>query len=155
MNIFVLDTNPSKAAKLLCDQHVVKMIVESAQMLCTTHWLTGGQAQYKATHRNHPCTIWCKESTQNYKWLVKHALSLCKEYTLRYGKTHKTQEVIKWCADNIPALPKTKLTDFAQAMPDEYKVSCDAVQAYKNYYIGEKIKFGRWLHSTRPTMFKQ
>ena len=73
MNIFVLDKNPTKAANMLCDKHVVKMIVETAQMLCTTAHVNGHlSVPYKATHKNHPCTLWSNESSANWDWLVEH-----------------------------------------------------------------------------------
>ena len=146
MNIFILDKNPRKAARMLCDQHVVKMILESAQMLCTACWESGIEAPYKSTHKNHPCTIWVRESLKNYDWLIKHANELCKEYTRRYNKTHKTQEIIEWCGGNKPKFKKKKLTPFAQAMPEKYK-NTDAVQAYKDFYKNEKMGFARWCKS--------
>ncbi len=147
MNIFVLNKNPRKAARMLCDKHVVKMILESAQMLCTAHLMTGTQPKkipYKATHKNHPCTKWTRESLGNYKWLVKHALELCKEYKRRYKKIHKCQEIIKWCAKNMPNIKKKKQTEFVQAMPNKYKVKGNAVKAYQAYYVGEKLRFCKW-----------
>ncbi|MFW6233521.1 MAG: pyrimidine dimer DNA glycosylase/endonuclease V [Nanoarchaeota archaeon] len=143
MNIFVLHKNPKKAARMLCDQHVVKMILESGQMLCTAHWETGSKALYKATHKNHPCTIWTRESIGNYKWLVKHSFEMCKEYTRRYGRIHKTQEIIKWNKKNTPNLKKKRKTPFVQAMPDKYKDK-DAIKAYRNFYLGEKMRFAKW-----------
>ena len=143
MNIFVLHKNPRKAARMLCDQHVVKMILESAQMLSTAHWETGGKAPYKATHKNHPCSIWVRTSQGNYKWLTKHADELCKEYTRRYNKTHKTQEVVEWCKDNQPNIKQKSRTPFAQAMPEKFKHE-NAVKAYQSFYMGEKLKFARW-----------
>ncbi|HAW80963.1 MAG TPA: hypothetical protein DCX27_15355, partial [Balneola sp.] len=94
MNIFVLDKNPNEAARQACDKHVVKMILESAQMLCSVH--PEGTAPYKRSFYNHPCTKWVRETDKNYDWLVDHALALCSEYTKRYGKTHKSEEIIQW-----------------------------------------------------------
>ena len=98
MNIFVLDYNPTRAAKMQCDKHVVKMALETAQLLCTA--FPGGTAPYKLTHFNHPCAIWCRESLKNYNWLIDHGIALCDEYQHRYGKTHKSKEVILWCKRN-------------------------------------------------------
>ena len=160
MNIFVLDESPEEAARMQCDKHVVKMILESAQMLCSV-W-PDGRAPYKRAFYNHPCTKWVRESAHNHFWLLQHAKALCREYTRRYGKVHKTQEVIEWCYENDPPWqdlghpldPWKGLTPFAQAMPDEYKVEGDAVQAYRNYYIGDKSRFATWKEpSSIPEWF--
>lgn len=115
-----------------CDRHCIKMILESAQLLCTAIWLHGGVAPYKATHRSHPCTIWAAESKKNWLWLKEYALALCEEYTLRYGKIHKTQEIIELLSSDC--IPDGEMTPFAQAMPDEYKRPNDVVEAYRTYY---------------------
>ena len=111
MNIFILDKNPKKAAEYHCDKHVVKMIVESVQLLSTSHWLmllkkynkklsdfkrikdakaflektcsSNEKPPYKMTHVNHPCTKWVCESIENYKWLFKLTYYLCFEYNKR------------------------------------------------------------------------
>lgn len=149
MNIFVLDKNPIKAAKMLCDKHINKMILESAQMLCTAHWMRNSKAPYKATHKNHPCSKWARKSFGNYNWLTKHGLAIAKEYRRRYKRTHKTLEVLKWCEKNKPKLKLRKRTKFVQAMPDKYKDK-DSVKAYQKYYIGEKLKICKWNHSKKP-----
>ena len=143
MNIFVLHRNPVTAAQMQCDKHVVKMILESAQMLCTVVRVLGIEAPYKATHKNHPCTIWARSSQQNWDWLVEHALALCAEYTKRYGKIHKSQKHIEWCKSLAIRLPSFGLTPFAQAMPEQYKNPC-VVKAYRAYYHGEKSHFATW-----------
>ena len=125
MNIFVLDNNPHVAAMYACDKHVVKMILESAQMLCSVH--PEGTAPYKRSFYNHPCTKWVRASSENYDWLIEHARALCTEYTRRYGKVHKSEKVIDWCDANRPELPDVGLTPFAQAMPEDYKNE-DAVE---------------------------
>jgi hypothetical protein len=141
MNIFYLDKDPWKAAKYQYNKHIVKMILESAQMLCTVHHKYMGKdadVPYKSTHKNHPSTVWAARSAENYEWLYKHFLALCHEYTLRYGKVHLSH--VK-CRDKVNILPggmlQTGLTEMPQCMPDEYKDKC-SVQAYWNYYIGEK-----------------
>ena len=149
MNIFVLHKNPVKAGKMLCDKHINKMVLESAQMLCTAHWMRNGEAPYKATHKNHPCSKWVRKSYGNYNWLLKHALAIAKEYKRRYKRTHKTFEVLKWCEKNKPKLNARKRTRFVQAMPDKYKDK-DSVKAYQRYYIGEKLRFCKWNHSKKP-----
>ena len=133
MNIFAVDTDPKIAAQQLCDKHVVKMILESAQMLCAV--FPKGDAPYKRAFYNHPCTKWARESEENYEWLLSHAYAMCQEYTRRYGKVHKSLEAIHWCGCNYHKLdlPRIGLTKFAQAMPDEYKNEC-SVTAYRSYY---------------------
>ena len=147
MNIFVVDNDPVVAATMLCDKHVVKMIVETAQMLCTVGRSNGYETRYRSTHAKHPCTLWAGQSKQNWDWLVKHGLSMCEEYTRRYGRRHKTHDVIESLARLPIDLPTTGLTPFAQAMPDQYKGD-DPVEAYRNYYKGEKSGFAKWKTST-------
>ena len=141
MNIFYLDKCPEKAARLQYNKHVVKMILESAQMLCTAHHCIMGEdadVPYKPAHRNHPSTIWARQSDENYTWLYRHMMELGKEYEKRYSKKHLS--IIK-CEDPLSILPggilETGLTKMPQCMPDEYKDEC-SIQAYWNYYIGEK-----------------
>ena len=143
MNIFYLDKCPDKAAKLQYNKHVVKMILESAQMLCTAHHCFGSVWQkenvpYKQAHLNHPSTIWTRRSANNYEWLYHHFVALSKEYTKRYGKEHLSYTK---CKDKVNLLPGglawSGLTEMPQCMPDEYKDEC-SIQAYWNYYIGEK-----------------
>lgn len=142
MNIFATDTDPRKAARDLCDRHVPKMIVESAQMLCSVH--PAGAAPYRRCFVNHPCTLWTAASVGNYMWLVDHADEMCREYSSRWGsRTHKTQEVIAWARANIPSLPDLGVTPFAMAMPDQYK-SQDPVHSYRLYYCREKSRFAHW-----------
>ena len=147
MNIFVLHNNPTTAAQYACDTHVVTMILASAQLLCTVVRVLGIEAPYRATHKNHPCTIWARQTQQNWNWLIDHALALCTEYTKRYGKIHKSQKHIEWCQSLSIKLPNTGLTPFAQAMPEQYKNTC-AVTAYRAYYHGEKASFATWKTET-------
>lgn len=137
MNIFILDNDPKLAAQYHGDKHVVKMITESAQMLCAVLQLNGQPAPYRLTHANHPCTVWARASRSNWVWLRDFSLHLNDEYNHRYGmhKQHKAGEVIKGLP--IPTIPDIGLTPFAQAMPDEYK-NDDAVIAYRTYYIKDK-----------------
>lgn len=153
MNVFVLDIDTTKCAEYHNDKHCVKMILETAQLLCGVHWLCGVQAPYKLTHKNHPCSIWARQSMANYNWLLNLGLALCKEYSYRYGKTHKCEAVISWCRSNTPNIPQNTLTEFPQAMPEQYK-SESAVTAYRNYYLGEKVSFCRWTKRDIPEWFK-
>ena len=121
MNIFVLHGDPAKAAHMMCDKHVVKMILESNQMLSTVARARGHDAPYRSTHANHPCTLWAGTSYENWSWLVKHSRALCTEYTSRYGRIHKSQAVTEWAEDLDIKLPPIGQTPFRLAMPDEYK----------------------------------
>ena len=140
MNIFYLHKDPYEAAEYQYNKHVVKMILESAQMLCTAHhhYGNGDNVPYKKAHYNHPSTIWVRDNIENYAWLYRHMLALGEEYTKRYGKTHLT---ITKCKEPLskapPGMPWLGFTQPPQAMPDEYKDDC-SLQAYWNYYIGAK-----------------
>ncbi len=152
MNIFVLDSNPVTAAIQQLDKHVVKMPLESAQMLCSALIAHGVEdTPYKKAHPKHPCTLWAAQTRTNFLWLVKHGISLSEEYTRRYGKRHKSQDVIEWCAAQADAIPAGELTTFAQAMPEQYK-NPDAVTAYRQYYMGEKRDIATWKQN-RPAWF--
>lgn len=152
MNIFVIDSDPEVSAIHLCDKHIVKMPLESAQMLCTISWRFGLPAQYKPSFQNHPCTRWAGETWGNWHWLVKHAIALCVEYERRYRRQHASYIPIIHCAAHggRPVLASPSLlTPFVQVMPEKYK-QVDAVSAYRAYYIGEKARFARWSHAKPP-----
>ena len=170
MNIFVLDKDPVVAAQMLCDKHVSKMIVESAQMLSTAHRLLDGVPEkrpsrsgktmqayyafndvrddiyYRVVHKGHPCTKWTMESLQNYDWHYGHFVAMGKEFAYRRNKDHKTflqlGQILAAPPENIPNIG---LTEFAQAMQayPECMVEGDAVQAYRNYYHRAK-PFAKW-----------
>lgn len=152
MNIFFLHLDPKKCAQMHVDKHVVKMILETAQMLCTTHHVTKSKyvPPYKETHKNHPCTIWTRASVNNYVWLVTLGLELCKEYTHRYGKIHKCQSYIEDLGKNIPPIPKIEMTTHAQAMPDMYKGE-NSRDAYRAYYFFEKHELLTWKNRKTPS----
>jgi hypothetical protein len=143
MNIFILDYDPYIAATYLNDKHCVKMILETAQLLSTAVNLNGGTAPYLTSHKNHPCSIWARTNQSNYKWLYNHGIGIGLEYTKRYNKIHKSENVIRSIEDGYKLLPDGDLTDFALCMPDKYK-SKDAVVSYRNYYIGEKQDIANW-----------
>ena len=143
MNIFYLDKNPYKAAQYQYNKHVVKMILESAQMLCTAHHCYGDAEQkanvpYKQAHLNHPSTVWARQSKSTYMWLYNHMMALGTEYYVRYGKTHLT---ITKCGEFLATPPKhiqgNEWVQPPQAMPDEYKHK-DSIVAYWQYYIHGK-----------------
>jgi len=145
MNIFYLDKCPYKAAELQYNKHVVKMILESAQMLCTAHHhyaekyeINAEYIPYKKAHYNHPSTIWCRQNKNHYRWLYNHMIGLGDEYTARYNKEHLSITKCKAKLSLYPHdIPDGPFKQPPQCMPDEYKDPC-SVQAYWNYYIGEK-----------------
>jgi hypothetical protein len=155
MNIFVLDLDVKKCAKYHVNRHCTKMIVEYAQLLCGVHHVveSGYEIPYKLSHKNHPSAIWARECLENYIWLCDLGLELCKEYTYRYEKRHKSQDVIEWCLTHKPKLQyMDDLTPFALAMPDECKVG-DAVDSYREYYRTEKRKLAQWKGRESPEWF--
>lgn len=167
MNIFYLHEDPVRAVDYMIDKHVVKMVLESAQLLCTCHRVLDGehgfklstngrklqtwthpdpvmeQTLYKSQHFNHPCSIWLRESVENYEWLYKHFQALSDEYTKRFGKVHlswtKLSDVLAIPPKNIPNKP---FTEPAQAILPQYKIPGDPVKAYHLYYQGEKLQIG-------------
>lgn len=154
MNIFVLDTDVRQCAQYHCDQHVVKMILESAQMLCTTLNQRGLKTPYRSTHIHHPCVLWLDESYDNFLWLTSLATELNREYRYRYQRKadHASLAVIKAIRHNT--YPSRGLTEFAQAMPDAYKIAGNAVQAYRDFYRGEKLGFATWTRRNMPEWIK-
>ncbi len=183
MNIFVLDRNPRKAARFHCDKHVVKMILEAGQMLCTAHWVhslnTLGKTikdfkrvkdakqhildntstelipPWSLTHASHPCAVWTATNIGNYEWHHHLMGELLLEYTARYGKIHKSQAVYRWLGKNLPTGMKLgAVTEHPQCMPEEYKVEGDAVRAYRNYYSNHKSYMARWKLGNVPHWYK-
>ncbi len=183
MNIFYLDESPKVAAEYHCDKHVVKMILESAQMLCTAHrildgvqttvltesgrkkkvWTLDGdhrnELMYGATHVNHPSAAWVRESPLHYMWLYNLMLELNREFILRYDKNddHLTIRKLKKYL-SIPPKALIQMVDATfiappQCMPDECKVENDTVAAYKNYYIAKKVDIAVWKNGNMPHWF--
>ena len=170
MNIFYLDNVPEKCAEMHVDKHVVKMILEYAQLLSTAHRVIDGvlttglsqsgrkrqqyvlsdereQVLYSATHINHPSAVWCRQSDSNYIWLSKLLQECCKEYTYRYGKVHKVESsgLLKTLFWNLPKnIPNKSFTQPTPAMPDEVKVAGDSILSYRNYYINNKTHLASW-----------
>jgi hypothetical protein len=121
-----------------CDKHVVKMVLETAQILST---IAGGP--YKPTHQNHPCVLWAKENRTNFNWLCRHGIELCREYSHRYQRRHKSQDVIEqiaWGTD--PEDLPVGISPFIQCMPEQYRGK-DPVVAYRKYYHS-KSNFAVW-----------
>jgi hypothetical protein len=143
MNIFILDEDISTNVKYYCDEHLVKMILEHAQMLSTACRLNGIDEGYKMTHKNHPCTKWVRESLDNWLYLKELTRAMNEELKYRrgYEKNHKSWGVIEKLP--VPDLPRIGRTPFAQCMPDEYKHE-DVAQAYRTFYLKEKVEFATW-----------
>lgn len=177
MNIFYLDSDPKTAAQYHCDKHVVKMILESAQLLSTAHRVLDGvqgirisaagrklkdwilsdfreELLYKATHVNHPSAIWTRQSLSHYAWLESLFVELCKEYTYRYDKVHlcetKLADVLSMPPDNLAELP---FSEPPQAMPESCKMTGNAVLAYRQYYMLEKRDFAKWTRRSIPAWY--
>ena len=158
MNIFYLSENPRICALYHCDKHVVKMILESAQMLCTARHEAGLWAPYKSSFKNHPCTLWVRESLANYYWLCKLAFALVEEHQFRFNpkKPHKSLEVLTYCYEEpfySHVFPSSGLTEPAQAMPGEYR-DPNPIKAYRAYYMGPKRDIAKWRKRPVPNWFK-
>ena len=179
MNIFYIDKDPVQAAEWMVDKHVVKMILESAQLLSTAHRLldgeqvmgktkTGRNAKrwilndarepviYQATHINHPSAVWCRTSVENYIWLADHLHALLAEYTYRYGKKHKVEGDLSYMLLSPPKnLQEWDMTTMPSAMADEYKISDDPIVNYRNYYKVGKARMHSWKNRQPPEWINQ
>ena len=114
MNIFASNNCPIRSAETLDDKRVVKMCLETAQLLCTAVNQLGGTAPYKSTHVNHPCSVWARQSLGNWKWLLRHGKALCAEYTSRFGRTHKCENIMDYLEMYIDLgiFPESEQTPF-------------------------------------------
>lgn len=177
MNIFFLDKDPQLAAEYHHDKHVVKMILETAQLLSTAHRVIDGEqyidqstgrkikrwkmddssiddVMYKATHMNHPSNVWARESKDNYVWLYNLFINLCNEYTHRYGKVHATYNKLAIMLSQPPKnIKDIGMTSMPQAMPDDYK-HVDSVTAYRSYYRGAKKDQSKYTKREVPDWLK-
>jgi|TARA_R110000744_G_scaffold207226_3_gene325846 hypothetical protein len=158
MNIFYLDRDPKIAAQMHCDRHVVKMILESAQMLSTAHRVIDGddyaneRGLYKMAHKNHPSTIWVRSSDEHYNWMYSLMLSQMEEYTYRYDKHHATERLIEPLRLLPTSIENNGFVDPPMCMP-EYCKKDDVVSSYQNYYIEEKSDFATWKRRAMPEWF--
>lgn len=179
MNIFYLDKDIEKCAEMHVDKHVVKMIIEYAQLLSTAHRILDGEQYtdktsnnrsiqrwrmqdselentlYKATHANHPSAIWARQSEVNYRTLFNLFCALLKEYTYRYGKTHACTRLMSALSSPPKNIEYKPFTEPTPAMPDEYKVKNDSIKSYRNYYIHDKNRFAKWKNRSVPDWFAQ
>lgn len=168
MNIFAVDRCPDISAKSLCDKHVVKMILESAQILSTVHYLVDGEGcrsgLYKPTHTRHPSVVWAADRAENYHWLSLHLEALCDEYSDRYGRCHKTQE--DGIVTRLMYAPKKQkfysgeVRPITVAMAPEFKFFetkswDDVTKAYRLYYVLDKGRFAKWKMGNEPIWFTQ
>ena len=155
MNLFFIDRCPIKSAQQLCDKHVVKMVLETAQMCSTAlhEWDEALNSTYKSAYKNHPMTVWVRENDANMAWAVLHGLSIGREYTYRYGKNHKSTTVLENIAeymfhDNFDEDYDLHTTP-PQCMPDEFKCD-DYVEAYRAYYRKDKAHILQWTGRPEP-----
>lgn len=182
MNIFYLNSDPKVCAQMHLDKHVVKMILEYAQLLSTAHRVADGvetqglsktgrkvkrwiitrgenveernSVLYTATHINHPSAKWARHTQHNYFWLYNLLYELCLEYTHRYGKTHLVERKVLSTLALLPHnIPLGEFTPPWRAMPDEYKIGDDAIASYQNYYVGAKSKFAKWTKREIPDWY--
>jgi len=174
MNIFYIDENPVQAAEWMVDRHVVKMILESAQLLSTAHRILDGEEYasetasgrktkrwklydaretvlYSATHINHPSCVWARSSIENYNWLVDHFFALMQEYTYRYDKEHKCYGELSYQLASPPKnLNKFDMTPMICAMDNKYIISDNPVVNYRNYYKVGKTHLHKWKKREAP-----
>ncbi len=155
MNIFILDKDIKQCAQYHCDQHVVKMILESVQLLCTALNKKGFVTPYKSTHMKHPSVLWVEESYDNFIWLRDLTVALNDEYKYRYNKQHDHKSMAVLPKIEQYTFPAIGLTPFPQAMPDIYKVEGNAVEAYRQFYCGDKAKFAKWTKRAVPDWFER
>jgi hypothetical protein len=153
MNVFAVDPDPVVAAQALHDAHVVKMTLETAQILCTViHKYSPNPPAglYKPTHPNHPCVRWAGDYQENYDWLLAHGNALSAEYSFRFVRRHKTQDIYDILNRFNPGLPDFQLQPFVQAMPTLFRGE-DPIKAYRGYYGMEKRQGNRWSRRNPPS----
>ena len=147
MNIFFLHKDPQWAANALCDKHVPKMLLESAQMLSTAvqNYMGRIEELYKPAYPNHPMTKWVGSTFSNFQWTLENAVFISQEYTKRFKKLHKSSRILNVIYDNqyYKDIPDERFTEPPQCMPDEYKDK-DYVTAYRRYYNNDKKYFAKW-----------
>jgi hypothetical protein len=156
MNIFFLDENLTQSAKYHVDRHVVKQILEGAQIACSAY--PQGTAPYRATHINHPDCQWARESLSNFKYVISYARALASEYTFRYGKVHKTVGVLDWLENNLPDIPDKGWTEPPRCFGELKSVireSDSVVADYREYYRLGKSHLFSWTGRTKPDFLTQ
>lgn len=153
MNVFVLDRDTRLCAQYHNNKHVVKMILETTQLLnnALIKNVPEYEPVYRKTHFNHPCSIWASKSKRNFLWLLDLGLELCKEYTFRYGKEHKCEAHIRRFSEmELGTFPDdNNEIKFVQCMPDEYKKD-NPVEGYRMYYLRDKAHIASWKRREPP-----
>jgi len=178
INIFYLHPEAKTCAEMHLDRHVVKMIIEYAQLLSTAHRLldgtltvgltkTGRKAKryvlpddrephvYVATHSNHPSAKWTRHTKANYLWLFDLWVNLLDEYTHRYKKNHSCARLVPYLVRSPVNIPNGEFTPPWRAMPDDAKIGDDSLLSYRNYYITYKRKMARWTNREMPDWFAE
>ena len=159
MNIFGIDTDTTSCATYHTDRHIVKMPLETAQMVSFVYYhkdLWDGEVpnllmNFSAGHDKHPCSLWLRENLVNFLWTCEFGIKLIEEYRFRYDsqKHERCKMIFEWALDNLPNLPVAEFTSFAKAMPEEYKVDC-SVESYRNYYRVGKSELHQWTKRNKP-----
>lgn len=153
MNIFYLDENPKIAASYMVDRHIIKMGLESVQMMCTAHRILDVDENhdhlYKKCHDNHKCNVWLRQSHENYMWLWEHAQEIFKIFSKK-GKQHKSETLMEFLQNPPNNMPKIPFTTPAFAFPDEFKIFGDAVECYREYYKKDKLHLKKYTYNTCP-----
>ncbi|NKE36485.1 hypothetical protein GWG54_11760 [Natronococcus sp. JC468] len=159
MNVFWLDEDPRLAARYHCDEHVNKLLLEAAQVLCTAARENSYEREflYAPTHAGHPVTVWATESRANWLRLREHAAALNAEFVERYEKDddHASWTVIERIDPDGIDFPSDEPTPRPQAMPEEYRRPGDPVGAYRAYYAGEKAEWATWAHTEEPPWLEE
>jgi len=152
MNIFVLDMDYKKAAQYHVDKHIVKMPLETAQIVCTAIHKNSDEENpelYRKAYKNHPCVKWAAKNRSNFMWLIEFGYELFKEYEFRYGRQHKSFHKLYLAYKKADCIPQGPRTEFALAMPDKYMCD-DPVKSYRDYYVGEKSHLASWKKRNTP-----
>jgi hypothetical protein len=158
MNLFILSLLQRECAEYMIDKHVHKILLEAVQMLCTAMHVLHTYCDpllYRMAHKNHPVSIWCRESRENFIWTLDLVDALHQEWQYRHNhqKVHKSYIIAQYIRQRIPdTFPSIGLTPFALAMPDKYKTT-DPVESYRAYYKGEKSIMASWKKRSPPTWF--
>ena len=163
MNRFIIEESPQKIAQSLCDQHIVKMPLEEAQMLCTSlgHHAPDYAEEcglYKPVHQKHPCTLWAMNTRENYIWAYCLYRAMLFEYGVRYKKTHGAAKHYEKLWAGRFYVPEGRLTRHPQCFSghDDLKTNeFFPVEAYRKFYIVDKARFARYKYTDRPTWFKE
>lgn len=178
MNIFAVNENPETAARELCNQHVVKMPTESAQILCDGLYVLNGitskkqfastpidiirgifkdfprATPYSPANPNNQLVRWAISGKGNWEWLLTHGIELCNEHGRRYSGSHKARLVLDWLKENgTPSIPDGS-TPFHLTMEQTIidKFGKNAHEAYRQFYCYYK-HFATWPEGKQPSWF--